>query len=243
MAAEHHHSILYEPVNRAWDAALEATGLDARWGHVEVPDHVVMALLVMVLCMAIFIPMRYTLKRDRPGRFQQMLELLVQGVKSLLEDLIGHGAGSRYLPILGSFGVFILLSNLLGQLFFLQPPTQNTNTTFALSLSAFGYYHFAGVRKQGLHYFKQFLGPVPAMFPLFIPLKILSHLARAVSLGLRLFGNIFGEHAVAAAFFALAPFLVPFPVMAIGLFGAVLQAFIFVMLTTVYIAGAEASEH
>jgi F-type H+-transporting ATPase subunit a len=218
-------------------------GLEARLGDVHVPDHVCMALFVMLLCAAVFIPMRRSFSLENPSKFQQLLELLVQGLRGLLEDIIGHGAGRRYLPIIGSFAVFIFLSNFSGQFFFLQPPTGNPNTTFALSLSAFAYYHFAGLRAHGLSYFKQFLGPVPALFPLFIPLEIISHLARAVSLGLRLFGNIFGEHLAAGVFFALVPFVVPFPLMALGIFGSLLQTFIFVMLTTVYIAGAEASEH
>ena len=99
-----------------------------------------------------------------------------------------------------------------------------------------------GIRKHGLAYFKQFLGPIPALFFLFIPLELISHLARAFSLGLRLFGNIFGEHLAASVFFMI-PFIVPFPMMALGIFGATLQAFIFCMLTMVYIAGAEADEH
>ena len=233
-----HHSVLYGPVNRLW----EATGFGERTGIHEVPDHVVMTLLVLALIAAVFIPMRARLKLENPGKFQQLLELVVLGLRGIMEDVIGHGAARRFMPMIGSLAVFIFLSNILGLFFFLQPPTQNTNTTFALSITAWLYYHLVGIRKHGLGYFKQFLGPIPALFFLFIPLEIISHLARAFSLGLRLFGNIFGEHLAASVFF-LIPFVVPFPMMALGIFGATLQTFIFCMLTMVYIAGAEAEEH
>lgn len=251
-AAEHQvHSILYGPINALWDVLLAATGLDSRWGHVEVPDHVAMSILVMVVCAAVFIPMRFRLSSERPGAFQQVVELTVEGLGDLLDDVIGHGARRRYLPLIGGFALFILVANLTGLFFFLQPPTQNTNTTFALSLSAFLYYNYVGLRRHGLGYFKQFLGPVGAMpilmaIPfaiLFLVIEPISHAARALSLGVRLFGNIYGEHAVAAEFFAIAPIVLPIPVMLLGLFASLLQAFVFIMLTMVYIAGAEASEH
>jgi F-type H+-transporting ATPase subunit a len=240
MAAEgsEHHSVLYGPVNRLW----ESTGLAESTRIPHVPDHVVMALLVMVLVAVVFIPLRSRLKVEKPGKFQQLLEMVVLGLRGLMEDVIGHGAARRFMPMIGALGVFIFLCNVLGLFFFLQPPTANTNTTFALSITAWVYYHLVGIRKHGLAYFKQFLGPIPALFFLFIPLELISHLARAFSLGLRLFGNIFGEHLAASVFF-LIPFVVPFPMMALGIFGAVLQAFIFCMLTMVYIQGAEAEEH
>ncbi len=233
-----HNSVLYGPVNRVW----EATGLAESLGAHEVPDHVIGAGLVMVLCAVVFIPLSGRLKLENPGKGQQLLELVVLGLKNLMEDVIGQGAARRFMPMIGALAVFIFLCNILGLFFFLQPPTQNTNTTFALSITAWCYYHFVGLRKHGLHYFKQFLGPIPALFFLFIPIELISHLARALSLGLRLFGNIFGEHLAASVFF-LIPFIVPFPMMALGVFGATLQAFIFCMLTMVYIAGAEADEH
>ncbi len=251
-AAEHHvHSIVYGPVNALWDWLVAVTGQQARWGAIEVPDHVAMSIFVMVLCAALFLPMRLLLKKERPGKFQQMLELTVEGLEGLLDDVIGHGAGRRYLPLIGALAVFILLANLTGLFFFLQPPTQNPNTTFALSITAFLYYNWVGLRRHGLAYFKQFVGPVgglPVLMAipfaiLFLVIEPISHAARALSLGVRLFGNIFGEHAVSGEFFSIAPIVLPIPVMLLGLFAAMLQAFIFIMLTMVYIAGAEASEH
>lgn len=235
-------SILYEPVNAAWEGVVRATGLETTL-PTEVPDHVVMALFVVTVSAAIFIPFSRRLDRDDPGPVQQFLEVLVEGLRNMIDEVIGEGASKRFLPLIGGFATFIFLSNLTGALFFLQPPTQNLNTTLALSLTACGYYHVMGLRKHGFGYFKQFLGPMPVLFPLFIPLEIIQHGARILSLALRLFGNIFGEHLAFAVFVGLVPFLLPLPMMALGLFGALLQTFIFIMLTVVYIAGAEAEEH
>ena len=242
MATEEHRSILYGPVNRVWEWGREATGLEERFLGVEVEDHVVMGLLVVAVVGAVFIPLSRRLSIDRPSKLQQMLELFIEAFSGLMEEIIGPGAAKRFMPMIGALGVFIFLSNMTGLFFFLQPPTVNTNTTFALSITAWSYYHFRGIRTHGFGYLKQFLGPVPLLIPLFIPLEIITHIARVLSLGLRLFGNIFGEHTAASVFFMI-PFLVPFPMMALGIFGGTLQAFVFCMLTIVYIAGAEASEH
>ena len=130
-----------------------------------------------------------------------------------------------------------------GLFFFLQPPTSNPNTTFALSISAFLYYNYEGVRRQGLgHYLKHFMGPLPWLAPLMFPIEIIGNLARILSLGMRLFGNIFGEHTATGIFMGLVPFVVPWPMMGLGIFGAFLQTFVFIMLTMVYIGGAIAAE-
>jgi F-type H+-transporting ATPase subunit a len=243
MAAEGHgHSIFYQPVNSIWRRVVDATGLGERLGA-EVPDNVVMALFLLVLVTVIVVPLRSRLAMRDPGWLQQVFEAAVDSLSTMINDVVGHGAAKRYLPMIGSFAVFIFLSNLAGQFFFLQPPTQNVNTTFALSITACLYYHVRGIREHGFGYVKQFLGPVPWLIPLMLPLEIVSHAARVLSLGVRLFGNIFGEHMAAGIFFSLVPLLVPLPLMALGLFAAFIQTFIFIMLTTVYIAGAEASEH
>lgn len=238
-----HHSILYGPINALWQWLLHATGLAARLGHVVVPDHVVMALFVVTVIAVVFLPLRRTFSLETPGRLQQVMELIVKALYDLIEDNVGHGGGKRYLPFVGAFAIFIFMSNVSGLFFFLQPPTGNPNTTFALALTAWSAYHIAGFRHHGIGYLKQFCGPLPALFFFFIPLELISHTARALSLGLRLFGSMMGDHLAAGVFMSLVPFIVPMPMMALGLIAAFMQTFIFVMLTTVYIAGAEASEH
>ena len=153
MATEGHHSILYEPVNAVWHGVARVTGLEDRVG--EVPDHVVMSMFVVVLCIAFFVPIGRRLKRDQPGTVQQLAELFVQGVGGMIDDVVGPGAGKRFLPFIGTFAAFIFLCNFCGQLFFLQPPTQNTNTTFALAITAWVAYHLVGLKRHGLGYFKQ----------------------------------------------------------------------------------------
>lgn len=240
---EAHHSILYGPANAAWDWFLAATGLDARWGHVEVPDHVAMSVFVVLLLFALFIPLSRTFSEENPGKLQLFLEQLVNGLRGMIDGQVGHGAGDRYLPVIGAFTLFIFFSNATGLFFFLNPPTSNVNVTFALAGISFVLYNAIGIRRHGLGYLKHFLGPIWWLAPLFLVIELISHAARWLSLGLRLFGNMTGEHTVSGVFNNLVPLLLPLPVMALGLFAAVIQTFIFIMLTTVYIAGAEAEEH
>ena len=230
---EHEHSILYEPANRLLEPIL----------GFAVPDHVIMAALVLLLSCIIFPLMSRRISRDNPSGFQHFLELVVGGLKGLLEDIVGHGASKKYLYIIGGFASFIFMSNIFGLFFFLQPPTGNPNTTFGLGLTAFLYYNWQGIKTQGLgHYIKHFMGPMPLLAPLMFPIELIGHFARILSLGMRLFGNIFGEHTATGIFMGMLPFVVPWPMMGLGIFGAFLQTFVFIMLTMVYIGGAVATE-
>jgi F-type H+-transporting ATPase subunit a len=230
---EHESSILYEPFNRYI------------WRHafgIDVPDHVLMALLVLVISCIAFPLITRRISRDDPGPAQQFLEMIVGGLKDLLHDIIGHH-GDQFLYIIGAFAVFIFVGNIFGIFFFLQPPTANVNTTFALSLTAFLYYNYRGIRDQGLlHYLKHFMGPLPLLAPLMFPIEMIGNFARILSLSMRLFGNIFGEHTATGIFMGMLPFVLPWPMMGLGIFGAFLQTFVFIMLTMVYISGAIAAE-
>src|SRR5688572_27955870 len=230
---EHEHSILYEPFNAIAKPIL----------GFAVPDHVIMALLVLLISCIVFPLASRRFSKDNPGGFQQFLEIIVAGLKDLMEDIIGHGASKKYLYIIGGFASFIFVSNIFGLFFFLQPPTGNPNTTFGLGLTAFLYYNWQGIREQGLlHYLKHFMGPVPLLAPLFIVIELIGHVARILSLGMRLFGNIFGEHTATGIFMGMLPFVLPWPMMGLGIFGAFLQTFVFIMMTMVYIGGAVAAE-
>lgn len=230
---EHESSILYEPFNKFI------------WRHafgVDVPDHVLMAGLVFVICLLFFPLVTRRLSRDNPGPLQQTLELLIVGLRDMMHDIIGHGS-ERFLEMMAAFTVFIFISNIFGLFYFLQPPTSNPNTTFALSISSFLYFNFQGIRAQGpWHYLKHFAGPVWWLAPLMFPIELVGNFARMLSLGMRLFGNIFGEHTATGIFMGLIPLIVPWPMMALGIFGAVLQTFVFIMLTMVYLSGAIAAE-
>jgi F-type H+-transporting ATPase subunit a len=232
---EHESSILYAPVNALWHSVQHRFVWD-------IPDHVIMALLVLLISCILFPLMARKISRENPGHFQQMLELVVSGLKGLLNDIIGH-EGDRFLYIIGGFASFIFVSNIFSLFFFLQPPTSNPNTTFGLALCAFLYYNWQGIRSQGvLHYMKHFLGPIAILAPLMVFIEIIGHFARILSLGMRLFGNIFGEHAATGIFMGMLPFVLPWPMMGLGIFGAFLQTFVFIMLTMVYIAGATVVE-
>jgi F-type H+-transporting ATPase subunit a len=202
-----------------------------------------MALLVLLI-FAVFLPLaarRYD--RQRPGRVQNFLEMIVAGVRSLVSDIIGHGAEKRYLNVIGGFAVFIFVANLFGLFFFLQPPTGSLSTTVALAVLSFLYFNFQGIKEHGLlGYLKHFMGPVLWLAPLFFVIEIIGNFARILSLSLRLFMNIYGEHTATGIFAGLVPIVVPWPLMALGLFTALLQAFIFATLSSVYISLATAHE-
>lgn len=232
---EHEGSILYGPVNALWHSVQHTYAWD-------IPDHVIMAALVLVICSILFPLASRRLSRDNPGPLQHILELTIQGLKDMLDDIVGHD-GRQFLNIISAFAVFIFISNIFGLFFFLSPPTSNPNTTFALSISAFLYYNYQGIRHQGLlHYLKHFGGPIWWLFPLMFLIEMIGNFARILSLSMRLFGNIFGEHTATSIFMGLIPVIVPWPMMALGIFGALLQTFVFIMLTMVYISGAVAAE-
>ena len=229
---EHEHSILYAPFNHLW----------RQFFSFDVPDHVIMALLVLLISCILFPLVARKISKENPGGLQQTLELVVSGLKGLLADIVGPHS-EKFLYMIGAFAVFIFFSNILGLFFFLQPPTGNVNTTFALSLTAFLYYNYHGIKTQGFgHYIAHFAGPVPLIAPLMFPIELIGHFARILSLGMRLFGNIFGEHTATGILMGMLPFVVPWPMMGLGIFGSFLQTFVFIMLTMVYIGGAVATE-
>ena len=246
----HEFSILFHPVNallvalfgappEGWQRAMGLAGDAGVW----LPDHVIMALLVVAIVAALLIWARRSYSLEHPSTLQQGLEVLLSGLSNLLEDVVGHGRGREFVPFVVALTFFIFISNSFGLIFFLQPPTANTSTTFALSLTAFLFYNIVGIRRHGpVNYAKQFVGPVWWLFPLMVPIEIISHLARVLSLALRLFGNIFGEHTATGMFLVIVPLFVP-AMLGLGLLGAAIQTFIFIMLTSVYVSGAVAEEH
>ncbi len=235
-----------------------------------IPDHV----LYTWLAMAILVVLAFVASRRLelvPRGLQNFMEVVLEQFLTLLEDVIGHG-GRRYLPLIGTLGLFILVANLMGLVPGLVAPTANLNTTAACALIVFFTYHAIGIRKQGpVGYAKHFMGPVPWLAPLMVPIEVVSHFARPLSLSLRLFGNMTGGHILLAVFFFLMGFdgmlgwalhgslggivlgvpatllMVVFTVgflYPLKILVAFLQAFIFVMLSMLYIAGAlEEAEH
>jgi F-type H+-transporting ATPase subunit a len=249
-----HHSILYGPVNRLLLALLgppPVSKFSAGWArflfpdgeHAWIPDAAIMVLLLTAIVAILFPLAARRFDAHRPGGVQNFLEMVVDGIRGLLEDVIGHGAGKKYLPVIGTFALFIFLGNLFGLFFPLQPPTGSLSTTVALAVISFLYFNWQGIRENGvLGFLKHFMGPVWWLAPLFFVIEIIGNFARILSLSLRLFMNISGEHTVTGFFASLVPIVVPWPLMALGLFTALLQSFIFVTLTAVYVNLSTAHE-
>jgi len=250
---QEHHSILFGPINALLIRLLGEPPVDRFSPGVAhfffpdgkeawIPDTAIMALL---LTLVIFILFRMAFRRYdavRPSKTQSFLELMVSFLRDLCEEAIGH-SGRAYVGVIGALFVFIAMGNLFGVFYFLQPPTGSLSTTVALALVAFIYFNFHGIREHGLGgYLKHFMGPMLAIAPLFFVIEIIGTLARILSLSLRLFMNIFGEHTTTNVFASLVPIVVPWPMMALGVFTAFLQAYVFALLTAVYIGTAVAHE-
>jgi len=171
-----------------------------------------------------------------------LFEMLADAIFNLMVSVMGEKTARRYLPIIGTYFFFILFSNLLALIPGFLPPTDTLKTNLVLSIPIFLLTHYFGVREHGLKYFKHFLGPVWWLSWLMLPIEIVSHLARPVSLAMRLLGNIAADHAVVLAFFVIIPFLVPVPFLLMGVFVSLVQAVVFSLLATVYIDQAVAHE-
>jgi len=173
---------------------------------------------------------------------RNLLEMFTDAVLSMMTGVMGEHHARRFLPLVGSLAFFIFLSNLLGLIPGFLPPTDTLKTNVALAATVFVMTHLYGLRAHGLAYLKHFLGPVWYLAPLMLPIEIISHLARPVSLSLRLLGNIAADHKVVTAFFVMVPLLVPLPFLLLGVVVAIVQTLVFSLLTTVYISMAVAHE-
>jgi F-type H+-transporting ATPase subunit a len=178
-----------------------------------------------------------------PKTAQNVFEVLISGLEEFMVTVTGDEGRKSY-PLVLTIFLFVLLGNLMGLVPAFFPPTANINTTLGLALIAVGWSHVVGVQRHGIKYIKHFLGPVPAMIPLFLPIEIIGHTARVLSLTFRLFGNMAGHELVVGILLGLGGmFLAPLPVMALGSFVALVQAFVFFLLATMYIAGAIEESH
>jgi F-type H+-transporting ATPase subunit a len=216
-----------------------------RLGEHDNVFHVYHAILVVsILTIFILICGRRPKELIPEGRasIRNFMEVMVEGVLKLIENTMGH-EGRRFLPLIGTLAIFILFCNLLGLVPGFLPPTDNINTTAACALTVFFFYHYIGIRKHGWKYVKQFTGSFWPIAPLMFPIEIISHLARPLSLSLRLFGNITGDHLVLVIFSGLIPLIVPICALGLGIFVSFIQSLVFILLSMMYISGALAEEH
>lgn len=177
-----------------------------------------------------------------PGKFQNVMEVVVEGIDTFLTDTMGP-EGRKFFPLIATLGIYILTSNLLGLIPGFESPTANLNTTVSMAVVVFAMTHIVGIRVHGIKYVKQFMGPVWWLTPLMMPIEIISHLSRPLSLSVRLFGNIMGEDIVLAVVLLLVPLLVPLPVFVLMIFTSCIQTVVFMLLTMMYIAGAMEEAH
>jgi F-type H+-transporting ATPase subunit a len=245
------HSLwLVQAVNAAFGpfvaAALKALGFTIASGHDVIPDFIVMSLVILVFVSALCLFIRSRLSVENPGRLQLLLEEAVSFLYGMVDDFIGP-KGRSYVTLVGTMFLFILIGNLMGLVPGLKAPTSNINVTLGCAITVFVYYQFHGIKEQGIvSYVKHFMVPPGAPWPIafiYFPIEVISHLSRVLSLSVRLFGNIFGEDLVIIILASLVPFVVPLPMMVLGLITSALQAYIFSMLTTIYLAGAVVVDH
>jgi F-type H+-transporting ATPase subunit a len=206
-----------------------------------IPEHVTYTLFVFVILVLLSVLATRRLA-VYPGQAQNVMEVIIGGFDGLLNEIMGHN-GRKFFPLVATIGLFILFSNLLGIIPGFESPTANINTNAAMAIVVFLSTHVVGVKEHGLKYFKQFLGPVWWLIPLMLPIEVISHISRPLSLTFRLFGNIKGEDIVLLVVLFLVPWFVPLPVFVLMIFTSLVQTLVFMLLTMMYIAGAMEEGH
>jgi F-type H+-transporting ATPase subunit a len=210
--------------------------------HLNIPPHVSYAVLVSLILLGLGMLASRQITMVPTGA-QNVFELIVGGLEEFMVEITGE-EGRAFFPYIITVFLFIAFCNLLGLIPGFFSPTANINTTLALALCTFLYTHYLGIKYHGAKYIKHFLGPIPALAPLFLPIEIIGHIARVLSLTLRLFGNIMGEDLVLAILLFLAGmFLAPLPMMFLAVFTSVVQAFVFTLLSMMYFAGSMEHAH
>jgi F-type H+-transporting ATPase subunit a len=233
-----------------------------------IPNHMAMEIVVFLFAVVFFLWLKRRLQVERPGGVQQCMEMLVTnpmgvGVRDLLEDIAGHGA-QRYMPMLGSIGIFVLISNLISIVPGFASPTATNSVPLGCAVLVFLYYNYCGIRHHGpLGYGKHFLGPSLPLAPLMLPIEMVSNFARLLSLTVRLWVNMVVSELLYVTFLGLTlmlflfvkdlsvlgyvlapvPLVVPIIFILLHVFVGFLQAFVFTLLPIIYVSGAVAEEH
>jgi F-type H+-transporting ATPase subunit a len=207
-------------------------------------NFITMQILVVAILVVVFAILKPRLSVDRPGKLQHTLELVYQFFDAQTEEQVGHH-GHRYLPFFGALFFFILVSNLIGVVPGFEAPTMaSVSVPAGLALAVFLYYNLVGIQANGIvKYLAHFAGPMPLLSPLMIPIELVSHLARPLSLTIRLWANMFAGEQVTLVFLKLTLLLVPAVFMGLHVFVSFLQAYIFMLLSMMYVAGATAHDH
>ena len=221
---------------------LHMLGITPQNPAAPITNAVSMQFLVFLLLIVVFLLVRASLSVDKPGALQHVFEGVHGFIQGQSEEIIGHHS-EGYTPFLVSLAFFILLCNLIGVIPGFESPTASPVVPLGCAIVAFFYYQAQGFKHAGVAYLKHFAGPMLALAPLMIPIEIISHLARVLSLTIRLFANMFAGDMVTLVFFSLVPVGVPILFLGLHIGVSFLQTYIFILLTTVYLAGAVAEEH
>lgn len=214
------------------------TFLGSIGGHGQ--EWIILSHFVLVIGIIFFISRMATRNLQLvPTGSQNVMEAFVSGVIAIGRDSMGESNARIYMPLIGSLALVIFVSNMIGVIPGFEAPTSNINFTLSLALIVFVYYNYLGIKKNGfINYFKHFMGPLPILAPLMFPIEIISHLSRIVSLSFRLFGSVRGDDMFLMVLLMLVPWILPLPGFFLLTVMGVLQAFIFSILTYVYIAGS-----
>lgn len=206
-----------------------------------IPDYITLTVFVMAF---LIVTARMMLKNISlvPGGIQNVFEVVVSGMDGMVTEIMGE-KGKAYFPLIATLGFYIFFSNLLGLIPGFMPPTANLNTTAACAVIVFAMTHIIGIKEHGFAYIKHFMGPVGWLAPLMLPIEIVGHLSRPLSLAMRLFGNMTGHELVVMILIFLVPFGVPVVMSIMGLLVAFIQAFVFALLAMIYLGGALEEAH
>jgi len=221
---------------------LRGLHIEPKVAEAPITNAVAMEVLVFLFLVCLFTMVRSRLSVDSPGALQHIFEGAHGFVEGQSHEIIGHHS-EAFTPFLMALGFFILSCNLIGVIPGFESPTAVPVVPLGCAICAFVYYQTQGFKHAGIAYLKHFAGPMPALAPLMIPIELISHLARMLSLTIRLYANMFAGDMVTLVFFSLVPIGVPIAFLGLHIGVSLLQTYIFVLLTTVYLAGAVAEEH
>jgi F-type H+-transporting ATPase subunit a len=221
---------------------LQAAHIRAPHGRVEFSNSFVMELLVTFLLLVLFVAVRLSMSVENPSALQQLLEMLHEFISDLAFEIIGSQA-PRFISFLSTLFLFLLLMNIVGCVPGLQSPTLSISVPLGIAIVTWINYHAYGLREHGWAYGKQFLGPVGWLTPLMLPLEINMHFTRLISLTLRLWANMYAGELVILVFFSLLPAGLPVIFTALHVAVGILQAYLFMLLATIYIGLAVAHDH
>ena len=224
------------------DSILNAVGLKHDPAH-PWANWLAFELIVFLFIIVLFAFLRPRLSVDKPGALQHLMEIIYNFVGGEASDNIDHHS-DRYVPFFGTLFIYILFMNLLGISPGFESPTMSPAVPAGLAVATFLFYNWTGVREHGFgRYLAHFAGPMPYLAPLMVPIEFISHLARPLSLTIRLYANMFAGEQVTLAFLGLTYLVIPSVFMGLHVFVSFLQAYIFTLLTIIYVSGATAHEH